>query len=142
MFTIGYEGHDIDSFISHLKDLNITRLIDVREIPISRKKGFSKSQLKEKAEAKCIKYIHIKSLGSPSRIRHQLKEDHNYNRFFSAYLKHIEANFDAIIKAYDYIQEGIACLMCYERIPDRCHRSTIANKIKEYDGNSLNIIHV
>jgi len=42
LFTIGYEGRNIEEFISQLKDFNITRLIDVRKIPLFRKKGFSK----------------------------------------------------------------------------------------------------
>ena len=33
LFTIGYEGRNIGKFISHLKNFNITRLIDVRKIP-------------------------------------------------------------------------------------------------------------
>jgi uncharacterized protein (DUF488 family) len=45
VFTIGYEGRDIDEFVICLKDFNITRLIDVRELPLSRKRGFSKSTL-------------------------------------------------------------------------------------------------
>ena len=43
MFTIGYEGRDVDEFVSCLMQYKVTRLIDVREIPLSRKKGFSKS---------------------------------------------------------------------------------------------------
>ena len=42
LFTIGYEGRNIEEFISHLKNFNIPRLIDVRKIPLFRKKGFSK----------------------------------------------------------------------------------------------------
>ncbi|MGD1009846.1 MAG: DUF488 domain-containing protein [Candidatus Aminicenantales bacterium] len=142
LFTVGYEGRDIDTFIGYLKTFNITRLIDVREIPISRKKGFSKSQLKSRVEAESIEYVHIKSLGSPSHIRHQLKEDHDYGRFFSSYSKYLEDNPDAITKAYEYVRDGVTCLMCFERIPEYCHRSAVAMKIKEHDGNGLRIVHV
>ncbi len=69
LFTIGYEGRDIDEFVSLLKDNGITRLIDVREIPFSRKKGFSKSRLNERLQNENIDYVHIKALGSPSEIR-------------------------------------------------------------------------
>ena len=48
LFTIGYEGRNIEEFISHLKDFNIPRLIDVRKIPLSRKKGFNKKAMKVK----------------------------------------------------------------------------------------------
>lgn len=43
LLTIGYEGRKIDEFIERLKEFNISRLIDVREIPFSRKPGFSKT---------------------------------------------------------------------------------------------------
>ena len=40
LFTIGYEGRNIGEFISHLKDFNITRLIDVRKFHYPAKKDF------------------------------------------------------------------------------------------------------
>jgi len=43
--TIGYEGTTIDAFIETLQRASITVLIDVREVALSRKKGFSKNQL-------------------------------------------------------------------------------------------------
>lgn len=142
MFPVGYEGRDIDTFIAYLKTFNITRLINVREIPISRKKGFSKSRLKSKAESERIEYAHIKSLGSPSQIRRQLKKGHDYGKFFSSYLKYLEDNSDAITEAYEYVHDGVTCLMGFERIPEYCHRSAIAMKIKGHDGNGLRIVHV
>jgi uncharacterized protein (DUF488 family) len=142
IFTIGYEGREIDDFISHLKSLKITRLIDVRELPLSRKRGFSKSQLKRRMESENIEYVHIRSLGSPSKIRHRLREDHNYDQFFSAFHNHLAVNTEAIARAHGYIRDGTNCLMCYERSSDRCHRSAVAQKIKEYDGNGLKIVHI
>ncbi len=142
VFTIGYEGREIDEFISRLKRFHITRLIDIREIPLSRKKGFSKSALKKRMEAENIEYIHIRSLGSPSTLRHQLKEDHDYDQFFSSFQTYLANNRPSLLEAYEYLQDGLACLMCFERMPERCHRSVVAQKIKEHDGNGLTISHI
>ena len=142
VFTIGYEGREIEDFISCLKAFNISRLIDIREIPLSRKRGFSKSALKERVEAENIDYIHIKTLGSPSVLRRQLKEDHDYDRFFSAYRSYLSQNHNSLVEAYAYLQDGPACLMCFERYPEKCHRSAVAQRIKEYDGNGLVISHI
>lgn len=142
IFTIGYEGRNIDEFVSRLKDFNVTRLIDVREIPLSRKKGFSKSTLKERLESEDIEYIHMRSLGSPSGIRQKLKIDWDYDYFFNAYSEHLLHNENAIVEAHRYITDGVSCLMCFERFPERCHRLAVANKIKEHDGNGLNITHI
>jgi uncharacterized protein (DUF488 family) len=43
--TIGYEGVSIDAFIATLKAAKVTLLLDVRELPISRRRGFSKTAL-------------------------------------------------------------------------------------------------
>ena len=142
VLTIGYEGRKIDEFIDCLKNYHITRLIDVREIPLSRKRGFSKSVLKERLESENIEYVHLKSLGSPSQIRHKLKADWDYNYFFKAYLKYLSQNQNAIIEVYRYITDGLNCIMCFERFPDKCHRSVIVTKIKEYNRNGLKVTHI
>jgi uncharacterized protein (DUF488 family) len=142
LFTIGYEGRDINNLVSNLKKFNITRLIDVREIPISRKKGFSKSQLMETLESADIEYVHIKQLGSPSSLRHQLEDDHDYAKFFSAYTNYLEAKHDLLMQLNDEISDKTSCLMCFERLQQHCHRSIVANKLKEYNKNNLEIIHI
>ena len=142
IFTIGYEGREIDEFVARLKQFNISRLIDVREIPISRKNGFSKSALRERLENENIKYIHIKALGSPSSIRNKLKSDWDYEYFFKEYTKYLSDNIEIIEELYESFFSGINCSMCFERFPEQCHRSLIAHKIKEFDGNEIKIKHI
>lgn len=142
VFTIGYEGRDIDDFVIRLKDYHITRLIDVRELPLSRKRGFSKSVLSARLESENIQYVHIRSLGSPSDIRHQLKGDHDYERFFEAIDHYLDENEPSLLEAYRLIKDGLSCIMCFERKPEMCHRSAVVQKIKEIDGNGLIILHI
>jgi uncharacterized protein (DUF488 family) len=142
LFTIGYEGRETTEFISFLKALKITRLIDIREVPLSRKKGFSKSQLKKLLESNNIEYIHLKELGSPSSIRHQLKRNNDYNKFCLNYLRYLESNQKSIEKLYEYLFDKVSCLMCFERSAKYCHRSVVAEKVNEYNGNRLKIIHI
>ena len=85
IFTIGYEGFSIEDFIKKLKDSNIQQLIDVRELALSRKNGFSKGILSLKLKEAGILYKHIPELGSPKEIRHQLHQDWDYKRFFEEY---------------------------------------------------------
>jgi uncharacterized protein (DUF488 family) len=142
LFTIGYEGRAIEEFIARLKHFNISRLIDVREIPLSRKSGFSKTSLCEKLKDNQIDYVHIRALGSPSPIRKKLKSDSDYDYFFKAYNKYLSNNANVIKEVYNFISDGINCIMCFERLPEKCHRSAVADKIKEYDGNGLKIQHI
>jgi uncharacterized protein (DUF488 family) len=142
LFTIGYEGRAIDEFIARLKQFNISRLIDVREIPLSRKPGFSKTSLRERLKNDKIEYVHVKALGSPSAIRKKLKCDSDYDYFFKSYNKYLSQNMEVLKEVYEFISDGINCIMCFERFPEKCHRTAVADKIKEYDGNGLKIKHI
>lgn len=68
LLTVDYEGHEIEGFIDLLKRFKVSRLIDVREIPLSRKRGFSKSVLKQRLDNENIEHIHIKALGFPGEM--------------------------------------------------------------------------
>ncbi len=142
LLTIGYEGREIDEFVDRLKQFNISRLIDVREIPLSRKPGFSKTSLRERLEDENIEYVHVKALGSPSAIRNKLKTDWDYDYFFKAYSKYLSQNMEVVKEVYQFISDGVNCIMCFERFPEKCHRTAVADKIKEYDGNGLKIKHI
>ena len=142
LLTIGYEGRAIDEFVDRLKQFNISCLIDVREIPLSRKPGFSKTSLRERLEDEHIEYVHVKALGSPSDIRNKLKTDWDYDYFFKAYGKYLSQNMQVVKEVYQFISDGVNCIMCFERFPEKCHRTAVADKIKEYDGNGLKIKHI
>ena len=142
VLTIGYEGRAIDEFVDRLKQFNISRLIDVREIPLSRKPGFSKTSLRERLEDENIEYVHVKALGSPSAIRNKLKTDWDYDYFFKAYSKYLSQNMEVVKEVYQFISDGVNCIMCFERFPEKCHRTAVADKIKEFDGNGLKITHI
>ncbi|MCX6748972.1 MAG: DUF488 domain-containing protein [Candidatus Pacearchaeota archaeon] len=132
IYTIGYEGYTIEKFIKKLKDSNIQQLIDVREIALSRKNGFSKSILTSELKKEGIIYRHLPELGSPKEIRHQLYQDWDYEKFFKEYQKHI--NDEDVMQNISII-EGLAkrrksVLMCFEKDFKKCHRSIIADELK------------
>jgi uncharacterized protein (DUF488 family) len=129
LLTIGYEGLDIDRFVRFLVANQVDVLVDVREIPISRKKGFSKTRLSGALAAEGILYEHLKALGSPSPIRKQLKHDWDYKAFFAAYEEYLDGQEDAL-KTLRRIVEAHArpCLMCFEKSHDECHRSRLATR--------------
>ena len=89
LFTIGYEGAALGDFVRALKAAEINVLLDVRELPISRRKGFSKTVLGDALTKAGIVYRHEKQLGSPRTIRHRLREDGNYSRFSREFNRHL-----------------------------------------------------
>ncbi|TNY10814.1 DUF488 domain-containing protein, partial [Escherichia coli] len=58
LYTFGYEGLEIAAFIARLKSAGIQTVVDVRELPLSRKRGFSKTAFSEALTAGGIAYFH------------------------------------------------------------------------------------
>jgi uncharacterized protein (DUF488 family) len=142
LFTIGYEGITIDTFIANLLAINIECILDVRAIPFSRKKGFSKTQLGERLKSADIQYIHLVELGTPKDIRENLKYTHDFKTFFKKMDAYLDNKKETIEIAYNYVMNNTCCLMCFERLADQCHRKIIAEKIKDANGNGLQIKHI
>ncbi|MBS0231857.1 MAG: DUF488 domain-containing protein [Proteobacteria bacterium] len=65
LYTIGYEGAVIEAFVLTLLDAGVDTLIDVRDLPLSRKKGYSNAILKETLGVNGIDYVHLRGLGDP-----------------------------------------------------------------------------
>jgi len=142
LFTIGYEAKVINDFVLELKDNNIKKIVDVRELPLSRKKGFSKTPFSKILEEEGIDYIHMKELGNPRELRKKLREDGDINFFFKEYLKYLKTKKTIVEKLYRIVLKEDCCLMCYENLPIKCHRSKICDEIKKIDGNGLKVKHL
>jgi uncharacterized protein (DUF488 family) len=142
LFTIGYEGMSLDGFVSRLKNFAINYVIDIRENPVSRKPGFSKTELAETLSRENVRYVHLRELGSPRPIREELKRNYDYQLFFGSMKKYLATRREAIEIAYRYIADNSCCLLCFERVAEQCHRKLVAEIIKERDGNRLRIINI
>ena len=142
LFTAGYEGKSVDVFIADLCSNGIDCIIDVRALPLSRKKGFSKTQLAKRLKAQNIRYIHLGSLGTPKEVRNNLKLTHDYESFFETMNNYLADKTEAIESAYNYVINNKCCLMCYERLIEQCHRKLVAEKIKNQNGDDIRIIHI
>ena len=141
-YTIGYQSKQLTDFIEQLENLHIDTLVDVREIPNSRRKEFSKTRLSKYLKDRNINYIHLKDLGSPKEIRTKLKKDNDYNFFFKTYSSYLDSKNEIVKDLYQIILENICCIMCFERLPEYCHRSIICNEVKKIDGNGIKVEHI
>jgi uncharacterized protein (DUF488 family) len=128
--TIGYESADLADFIATLQQAGISRLLDVRELPISRRKGFAKRALSEALIHAGIEYVHLRGLGDPKEGREAARAGNvaQFTRVFSRHMESEVAQAD-LQAAMRYVAEGGACLMCYERDHTGCHRSIVAKTI-------------
>ena len=130
--TIGYEGATIDRFVATLRHASIDVLIDVRDLPLSRKKGFSKNQLAETLAASGIEYVHLRGLGDPKDGRNAARAG-NYGLFQTIFGRHMktEAALRDIGVAAELASTRRACLMCFECNHAKCHRSIVADRLAQ-----------
>jgi uncharacterized protein (DUF488 family) len=143
LYTLGYESAAIEDFIATLKISDIERIIDVREYPLSRRKGFSKNILQSLLQANDIDYVHLKGLGDPKEGREAARAgDHEkFKQIFTDHMKTRQALADLKI-AIDLASSSVSCLLCYEREPDECHRTIVAKAIAADTGQPVHPIGV
>lgn len=133
--TIGYEGAALDDFLATLREVGVATVIDVRQVPVSRRAGFSKTQLREAVETAGMSYVHLGGLGDPKEGREAARQGRmaGFRQIFGRHLRTTEARSDLQI-AVDLARGGGACLLCYERQPEFCHRSMVADAVVEATG--------
>jgi len=134
VFTIGYEGLDIDVFMSLLAEHGIETVVDVRELPLSRKPGFSKKALAAVLNLSGLEYVHMVDLGCPKQVRDRYREDGNWKRYTEGFMKHLKTQDDAIAELSALAATSNCALLCYEADSNFCHRSMVASAVKDYCG--------
>lgn len=131
LFTIGYEGISLETYINKLIINDIHVLCDVRKNAYSQKYGFSKSQLEKACKGVGIQYIHIPQLGIDSEQRQDLKSQKDYDNLFDLYEK---TTLKENQQYLHYVREIIdankrVALTCFEARPEQCHRSRVAKHL-------------
>jgi len=127
IYTPGYEGLNINQFFAILQSYDIDKLIDVRQLALSRKKGFSKTSLNSASIQKNIQYLHFKELGCPKHIRTAYSINKNWGFYTENYLLHLDIQTDALVNLANIASESRCVLLCYESDVNTCHRLYIAN---------------
>lgn len=125
LYTIGHSNHTPAAFIAHLKQHNVTVLVDVRSVPFSRRfPHFSKNALRALLHAHDIRYSYAgEKLGGRPQD--------------AAVITAGGVDYDAVMKQ-DWYRDGIARLLelsaeatqqhgqlaivCSEGDPRHCHR--------------------
>jgi uncharacterized protein (DUF488 family) len=131
LYTVGYEGRTLDDLLDTLVRAGVDRLIDVRELPLSRRPGFSKTALGEALGEAGIEYMHVKPLGNPKPNRERYWAG-DVKGGAEVYRRHLHnGSYPALVGLADSLDEGTACLLCFERSHAVCHRSVIVDSLQE-----------
>jgi uncharacterized protein (DUF488 family) len=137
IFTIGYEGLEINGFMSLLHKHNIQKVVDIRELPLSRKPGFSKKSLANVLILAGIEYQHMAELGCPRPVRDRYRLDGNWKRYTEGFLSYLQTQDTAISVLSAMVEQSNCALLCYEANPSLCHRSMVANAVNKHCGTGI-----
>jgi uncharacterized protein (DUF488 family) len=144
VFTIGYEGETIDSFLYKLISNNVSAVVDVRNNPQSMKYGFSKKSFSDFVEKTGMKYFHIPELGIPSVMRKGLGRTLTHKKLFNKYASKIlpkqEAAKEYLLKLI--VKHSRIALVCFEADHHFCHRHTLVENLKKEGRLSKSIVHL
>lgn len=132
IYTIGYEGASLSDFLDTLVDAQIDRVVDIRDVPASRRPGFSKNSLREALSEHHIEYTHLKPLGDPKPGREAMRRG-DIEAFREIFGTHIESEMaqEALRNAVELAKEESIVLLCFERDPKHCHRTIVATLMCE-----------
>ena len=143
LYLIGYEKSGIAEFLVTLGAAGVATVVDVRDLPLSRRAGFSKRQLQAAIEAAGMRYVHLRALGTPPEGR-----EANKRRQWERFWKIVDDKL-ATAEAEHALQELAAlavaaptCLVCYEADWRICHRRRVGEMLGERHGFELRPLSV
>ncbi len=130
LYTIGYAGKDIDTFIACLKKYKITCLIDVRTSPFSKTfPEYNGSSLKERLKKEGIIYAHF---GKEFGARREENEAYSFVYGMDGQYRETVCfekvyQLEAFKKGFERVESALnqgytICFMCSEKRPVHCHR--------------------
>jgi uncharacterized protein (DUF488 family) len=132
VFTLGHSTLPIERFVTILRTYGITRLIDVRTIPRSRKNPqFNTDVLPASLTPEQIAYAHMPALGGLRKPRKDSPNAGWRNESFRGYADYMQT--DAFQQALNELirqsTQARVAIMCAESVPWRCHRSLVADAL-------------
>lgn len=132
LFTIGYEGRTADELPASVAASGVTTVVDVRDLPLSRKRGFSKTALALLLSGSGVDYVHERGLGNPNPLRDHVKAGGDWGWFAEVFRERLVGAGDALDHVLSIMRRGeVVCLLCYEADAARCHRSLVADALAE-----------
>lgn len=144
LFTIGYEGISLETYLNRLIKNDVKLLVDVRSNPLSMKYGFSKNTLNKYCQSIGIEYEHIPEVGIQSQERKNLSTQKDYDILFENYKKNTlpytisqQNHILNLLEKYKRI-----ALTCFEANICQCHRKHLADAIQKLPEFKYEVKHI
>jgi len=142
IFTLGYEQSSVAEFLTRLKNGRIERVVDVRDLPLSRRTGFSKTPLSEHLDKAGIAYQHLRALGAPKPLRDAVRGGGSWQDYEKGYGQVLAENEEALRELLKLSARERICLVCFERDPERCHRRLVAEAMRSEIRGGPDVQHI
>jgi uncharacterized protein (DUF488 family) len=130
--TIGYEAATVRSVLDALRGAEVELLVDVRALASSRRPGFAKTALAANLRDAGMDYLHLRRLGTPADGRAAARAG-RYDELRTIFLEHLAtpAAQEELQALVELVESGRrVCLMCFEALPEHCHRSMVAAELE------------
>jgi uncharacterized protein (DUF488 family) len=141
--SVGYERYrSVEDFARLLAQAEVERLIDVRELPISRRRGFAKTALTKALAEEGVEYLHLRGMGNPKEFRDLYKSGQvvegraGYEQLLT------EDRVEELRELAETIHEKRSALMCVEHDEATCHRQVIFAALQRRLGLNLEITRI
>lgn len=136
VYTIGYEGRDVDQVLAILEEAGVKLLVDCRIIPCARNRpGLSKNKFSELLFERKINYVHEKDLGTPREIMKTFKDTGFYD--WDAYNVFLRSQTPTLYRVSEIAKNERVCFMCFEADASICHRRFVAKEISSLTGQGI-----
>ena len=130
LFTIGYEGRTIDSYLNLLLKNQIKLLVDVRSNPFSMKLDFIGSKLKTYCRMIDVDYTGFPDLGIESKHRKDFQNRDELLQFYTENILPFRSvsikKIKSLITKYDRV-----AFTCFESDHYECHRYRLVSFLDE-----------
>jgi uncharacterized protein (DUF488 family) len=146
LFTIGFTKKTAENFFGLLQDVNVQKLIDIRENRVGQLAGFAKYPdlaffLHRVAG---IEYDYQPIFAPSPEIRDAYIESRNWEQYENAF-KELMAQRQVLEKVDPAAFAGRVALLCSEAGPEKCHRRLVAEMLAEHwaaQGHQIDVRHL
>ncbi len=145
LYTIGHSTRPAGELIDMLRELGVTRLVDIRSVPRSRTNPqFNLDVLPATLRSAEIAYVHLASLGGRRTQSGRVEEGANaawQRRPFHNYADYAEtAPFrEGLRELLEMASRETCAIMCAEAVWWRCHRRIVADHVLAH---GVPVVHV
>ena len=132
VWTVGHSAHPLDAFVALLIAHDITRVVDIRTVPKSRRHPqFNSEALARSLPDRGVAYAHLPHLGGWRRAEADSPNDAWRNLSFRGYADYaMSAEFaDGLAELRGMAAERRTAMMCSEALWWRCHRRLVADRL-------------